>query len=328
MRKRPILILTALVALAVPAAQAQNPPVPAVRARVVPDSMAIGDRFRIEVEVEKDLVQVVEFPGYEGTLAKDIEIVSESPVDTLARDGRRVTIRKTWTLTTFEEGIYSIGRFPVLYADKNVLDTLLSIDSLSFMVTTFPIDTLTQTIYDIKAPLRAPVKFAEFGGCLVLGFFVLQLLYAIVYAIVKSRQRRRRGEKVTLRPAEPAHVRAIRELERLEAEKLWQNNRHKLYHTRLTDIVRTYIEKRYGIDAPAMTSDEIRDEMERRINSKRILTRLSRLLSTADHVKFAKYIPGPEDNEMSYNDAYCFVEETKPTVVADEPTERKEGDDA
>ncbi len=328
MRKRLILILTALVLLAAPAVQAQNPSVPVVRARVVPDSMAIGDRFRIEVEVEKDLVQVVEFPGYEGTIAKDIEIVSESPVDTLARDGRRVTIRKTWTLTTFEEGLYSIGRFPVLYADKNVIDTLRSVDSLSFMVTTFPIDTLTQTIYDIKAPLRAPVKFAEFGGYLIFGFFMLQLLFAIAYAIVRSRQRRRRGERTALRPTEPAHLRAIHELERLEAEKLWQNNRHKLYYTRLTDIVRTYIEERYGIDAPAMISDEIRTEMEARITNKRILTQLSRLLSTADYVKFAKYIPSPEDNEMSYHDAYYFIEETKPAAVAEEPAERKEEGDA
>ena len=38
---------------------------PNVDARISPDSIMIGDRFEYIIDVEKDLVQVVEFPIFE-----------------------------------------------------------------------------------------------------------------------------------------------------------------------------------------------------------------------------------------------------------------------
>ena len=49
--------------LAGAAVRAQN--APTVTARIEPDSIMIGDRFDLTVEVDKDLVQVVQFPEFE-----------------------------------------------------------------------------------------------------------------------------------------------------------------------------------------------------------------------------------------------------------------------
>jgi len=299
-------------------ALAQNPPTPPrVVARLSADSLWIGDQFTLEVEVDKDLTQLVDFPSYlgeggvPGTLGQSVEVLSESPVDTLARDGRAVTIRKRYLLTVFEAGRYNLGLFPALYADKNIVDTLRSTDSLRFIVQTFPIDTLSMDIRDIRPPLAAPVKAGEWLGWAVLAFFAAQLLFALVYIIrhraAKATGSRRRAN----RPDDPPHVAAIRELERLHGEKLWQNQRHKLYYTRLTDIVRQYIESRYDIGAMEMTSDEITAALHGLGIPERSHDQIRRLLSTADYVKFAKYVPGPDDNEQVWNDAYYFIEETK-----------------
>lgn len=93
---------------------------PAVRAKFSADSVLIGDQFRLEVEVDKDMMEIVEFPVLKGTLGDsiEIEILGESLVDTLKSDGRRLTIRKEYTLTSFDEGDYRTGKFPVLYVDK------------------------------------------------------------------------------------------------------------------------------------------------------------------------------------------------------------------
>ena len=37
---------------------------PTITGRVEPDSIMIGDRFDVVIDVERDLVQVVEFPVY------------------------------------------------------------------------------------------------------------------------------------------------------------------------------------------------------------------------------------------------------------------------
>ena len=306
---------------------------PTVAARINADSLWIGDQFTLDVEVEKDLMQVVDFPTFQekegeiGKIGDKVEVLAEYPVDTLERGGRTVKIRKRYLLTAFDAGYYNLGLFPALYLDKNVVDTLYAPDSLRFFVQTFPIDTLTMNIHDIKEPLAAPVLAQEWLGYSLLLFFGLQLLFAFIYLFHRWRRSKKPGAKRIRRPSEPPHVTAIRELEKLHSEKLWQNQRHKLYYTRLTDIVRGYIEGRYGVNAMEMTSDEIVQAMAEIHIPPRSHEQIRRLLSTADYVKFAKYVPDVEDNEMSWNDAYYFVEETK-FLAADPTAEPSDGKEA
>ncbi len=124
---------------------------PEVAAHMSPDSIAIGDRFTLDVTVDKDVMQVVEFPVFEGRkFGEAIEIIHEYDTDTTSVDGRRMTLRKRYVMTSFDAGEYEIDGFPVLYADKNIIDTLFSSEPLRLSVGTFQIDTAQSTIYDIK----------------------------------------------------------------------------------------------------------------------------------------------------------------------------------
>ena len=154
------LLATLLLLAGVPAA-AQN--TPTVTAHAEPDSILIGDRFDLVIDVEKDLVQVVEFPEFEDRDGK-IEVVESLPVDTLERDGRRLKLRKRYRLAAFDEGRYNLGTARVLYADKNILDTLSSRDSVYLEVTTFQIDSTSQSIYDLKGQRTLPFRFREIRG--------------------------------------------------------------------------------------------------------------------------------------------------------------------
>ena len=140
------------------AARAQE--TPTVTARVEPDSIMIGDRFDYVIDVEKDLVQVVEFPVFDPRDGK-IELVENCPVDTLERDGRHLKLRKRYTLAAFDEGKYNLGAAQVLYADKNILDTLRSRDSVYLEVATFQIDSTSQSIYDLKPQRTLPLRAEE-----------------------------------------------------------------------------------------------------------------------------------------------------------------------
>jgi len=307
---------------------------PKVEARLSADSLMIGDQFTLDIEVEKDLTQVIDFPtffeedGSIGKIGDHVEVLAEFPIDTLSRDGRSVTIRKRYLFTAFEAGNYNIGQFPALYLDKNIVDTLYTRDSIRFFMDTFLIDTLTMTIHDIKEPMKAPVLVREWLGYFLMFFLGVQLLLAIAYILYRKFRKPDTTARKPRRPSEPPHVTAIRELEKLQSEKLWQNQRHKMYYTRLTDIVREYIEGRYGVNAMEMTSDEIIQAMKEIHIPARSHEQIQRLLSTADYVKFAKYVPDVEDNEMSWSDAYYFVEETKylaadPSAAAENGKEEK-----
>ena len=294
---------------------------PVVSARFSADSVMIGDQFSLDIRVDKDVMEVVDFPVFNGFLSDsaDIEILAESPVDTLKAEGRRITLGKSYLLAGFDEGRYRMGRIPVLRVDKNLIDTVWSRDSLAIDIHTLPVDTLTQTIHDVKPPLRTPLRFAEIRGWLILGWLAAVAVIAAVLLV------RRRMELRALpggrRPGEPPHVCAIRQLETLHNQKLWQSGKQKQYYTGITDILRRYIGDRYRVKAMELTSQEILDEMERQRLSGEAADRLKNILLTADFVKFAKFVADAERNEEVYSDAYYFVEQTKETEVEHTPPE-------
>ncbi len=310
--------LLAATGAATGAAAAVRPP--AVGARVAPDSIGIGDRFCLSIEVEKDQVQTVVFPEFSGDGSDGIELVESLPVDTLERRGRLVRLRKRYVLAAFEEGDFALGRARVLYADKNVVDTLRSDDSLFLHVATFAIDSASRSIYDVKPQKHLPFRLAEIRGYLVWGAAALVLLAAVAWGVLRLLSRSGRSVRTLFRPAPPVppHVAAIRALEALHHRKLWQNNQHKLYYSGLSDIVRTYIAARFGIGAMEMTSDEILTLLRRgELVPPKSATDLAEVLRDADLVKFAKAVPDGERNEADYLKIYYFVEETKRVAEED-----------
>ena len=100
-------------------------------------------------------------------------------------------------------------------------------------------------------------------------------------------------------------------LDKLKEEHLWQSGELKAYHSRLTDIVREYIEHRFQIHTLERTSDEVLDSFKNAGLSNKIpFESLQQLLYQADRVKFAKGKPQPEDNVRSLEQAYDFVKQT------------------
>lgn len=308
--------------LAGAAVRAQN--APTVTARIEPDSIMIGDRFDLTVEVDKDLVQVVQFPEFENKEGSPLELVKDHPIDTLERDGRHLRLRKRYTLAAFEEGNLGLGRAQVLYLDKNITDTLYTADTLRLQVGTFQIDSTSHTIYDIKAQRTLPFRYGEISGYVLWSLLGLIVLGGAIYAGRRLMARYARKVRDIFRPAPPLppHIAAIQALETLHNQKLWQSGRHKQYYSGLTDILRTYLAGRYGFGAMEMTSDEILAAVRRYDLPQKCVMDLQAILRDADLAKFAKAQSEGTTNEDNYLNAYYFVEETKPAEIAEEGTEQ------
>lgn len=307
---------------------AQSQP-PRVSASVEPDTIRIGDCFTYSIEVERDLVQVANFPQFRKEKLEgeaDIELIEEMPVDTLKQVGRMLHLKKRYRMQAFDEGVINMGRGMVLYADKNIVDTLYGEDSIRLVVAPILIDSAAMAagVRDLKSQKTLSFKLGEVGGYLLWGLVGL-LVLAVVICFVR-RELARRGKKLgdLFKPAPPLppHVVAIRALETLHHRKLWQNGEYKAYYSGLTDILRTYLDGRYGIGAMEMTSDEILEALrslsEEELPKKAAMD-LTSILRDGDLVKFAKFEPEAEQNENDYTKAYYFVEETK--LQDEEPSE-------
>ena len=295
---------------------------PKVTGSVEPDSIGIGDRFTYTIEVEKDLVQSLFFPDFRMMQNDKYELIEDVPVDTLEREGRKLKLRKRYLLAAFQEGIHQVVP-QVIYADKNIVDTLSGDDTLMFMVSTFQIDSTSHTIFDIKPQKTLRFKMGEITGYILWSIIALIIIILLLYVAkrVLAHYGKNFGDLFKPVPPLPPHEQAFKALEQLREERLWQEGKHKEYYSALTDILRTYIDGHFGVGAMEMTSDEIVDAMRSVELPQKSAMDLTQILRDADLVKFAKAVPEAEENEAAFHAAWDFVEQTRPEEVSEENEE-------
>lgn len=274
-------------------------------------SILIGDQLTFSIELEQPKDVKVVFPQLKDTISSKIEIVESEPTDTSKRANSWI-IRKKYLITSFDSGYHKIPSYKFAFQINNTSDTISS-QELFLTVNTVPVDTAKEII-DIKPVMRTPFSFKEIKHELIIGSLILLIIAISIWLFI--RYKKNQPLFVPRKIQEPPHIIALKELDKLRSEKLWQNNQVKLYYTRLTDILRQYITGRFNVNAMEMTTDEILSSLEDELNRDiELKTSFTRLLVTADMVKFAKEVPLPEDNDLSLLSAYSFVNRTKIEVL-------------
>ena len=214
-------------------------------------------------------------------------------------------------LTMFDTGNVFIP--PVAFSYKHRQDTLQRIaysNPISLSIVSIPFDPKGD-IKDIKTPLDAPWKFEDFLPYLI-ALLILALAGLGYYYYRKWKKRREEGF-VPLRPSVPPGQAALAALRILEDKHLWQQGKVKQYYSEVTEIVRRFIEEQYGVLALESTSDEILAQLLKLPEAQALLKEFRSFFTTADLVKFAKYIPDPDDHEHELRWAYEIVRAMIPT---------------
>lgn len=118
-------------------------------------------------------------------------------------------------------------------------------------------------------------------------------------------------------PPVPAHIIAYEALAALEKKDYIRQQQAKIYYIELSDIVRHYLENRFNIRAPEMTTEEflvkVREDSALSLEHKSLLRDF---LTNCDLVKFAKYQPVEPEASLSFSSAKKLVDQTKEEVSA------------
>ncbi len=278
-------------------------------------NILIGDQVKFFLEIDHPKNVDIQFPLVPDTILSKIEVLERTPADSSETDNDNVLKQiQAYTITCFDSGSYRIPPFWFKINLNGQIDSIPS-NGVTLNVYSMAIDT-TRGPTDIKMPYDAPLTLKEVTpyilGVMLLGAIIFLLLYSI-----KRKKANKPLFTIPKKPKEPAHVVALRELDRIKNEKLWQKDKVKTYYSDVTDTLRRYIEERFNIPAMEQTSDETLESFKNSNNllNEKLLGSISRLLKLADLVKFAKYNPLPDDHSLSLTDAYLFVNETKPAEV-------------
>jgi len=282
-------------------------------------NIKIGEQIEYKISVQAPADAVVVFP--EGQTFGALEMVKTNPTDTL-KDAGKFRLEKAYYLTQFDEGKYTIPQQKIQISHKDFYT-----DSLLVEVHNVAVDTLKQPLYDAKpiAEVTSPSSF-RLWLWIVLGLVVLLFSATALYFFIFRKKKLSAEEE---RKKLPPFERAIQDLKDLQNSKYLIESQHKAYYTRLTDIVKEYLEDEVHILAKESTTDELLAKVTALQQtgklhlSEETINNLKRVLQNADLVKFAKSKPSDNNAEYDRETIERVVIKTKeaiPIVVADGET--------
>jgi hypothetical protein len=165
-------------------------------------------------------------------------------------------------------------------------------------------------IKDVKPPLNMPDLWWLLW--LVLGLIAVA---AGIYFFLRYKNAPR-SPVVLQVPELPAWEKAYQQLEALRQENLLDKGFFNEFFTRVSDIARLYMENRFNIHAPHMTTEEFLYYLgiTGHLNEAQKMA-LKEFLNSCDMVKFAKYAPTIVEAQKNFDCARELIDETKPNAV-------------
>lgn len=295
----------------------QGRPIASVRADTT--VLRLGEQVHLTLTIDHpSTARSVQWPAIGDTLTRHIEVLADSGVDSTQGGHGLMRQLRSITITSFDSGFQAIPPFTF------IVDGIpTATEALLLEVRSVPADS-SNTVRDIKDIHTLPFSMAYWvRKHLVPLLGIAVALLALVLAIRYIRQRKHHAPP----PMEPEvllplHERVLAALDLVESQRLWQQGDHKGYHTRITDLLRGYIEERYRVPAMECTTDEVLNELRISPLNADQRSQLESMLRLADMVKFAKNIPSPQENERMIIAARGFVQETAQRTAPDDPHAR------
>ncbi len=280
-----------------PAAQAVAPAIeavaPTVETTVSTATAAVGDAVTVVVTVRHARDAAVRWP--DPIDAGPFELL-DPPVSRSTAVAGGMESRLEMRVAAFELGERSFPSLDLEVVDGGGDATALATEAVAVTIESVGRDE-GGDIRDIKGPLAIPFEVVT----LLPWIAALAALAAVAAWVYRRYRRRARPEAPRpARPPRPAHVVALEALDALEAARMLERGEIKTYHIRLSDILRVYLEGRFGVDAMEMTTGEVLDGLRGTDAESAVVADVRHLLDRCDLVKFAKLRPTiPECRELA-----------------------------
>ncbi|WP_118973329.1 DUF4381 family protein [Taibaiella koreensis] len=281
-----------------------------VRAYTDSRKIVIGDQVRLWLEVKPagpgDKVQWAAMPDS----MRGLEIVEKGKIDTL-RTKDTFLLRQRLLITGFDSGRYYIPSFTFNVA-ANGQQQELRTDSIPLEVTTVAVDT-TKAFKPIKEIVAVKWSIWDYWKIILAALLLLGIIIFVIVYFVRYRKNKIPAQAKV--PPEKAHEKALRLLKELKDKRLGEQERSKEYFSELSDIIRIYLEERFGITAMEQTTDELlallKKQNDARSELRKVRPELKTILRTADLAKFAKANPLPHEYDACMAAAVEVVQRTQ-----------------
>ncbi len=296
-----------------PAAAADNsgaePPV-TVNAEVNKSTAGIGDKIEYTITVNAPKDYEVELPSFGENLADfSVKDFTSDKGGLFSR-----TYTQKYTLDIYETGAFTIPSALIKYRENSSAEWKELITK-ELSVTVQSLLNESEQASGIK-DIKGPYSMNNF----IYLYIILAVIavIAIIIALVMYMKRKKAAKEIVV-PSPPAHETALNALRELMEKDYIRTGNIQEYYFELSNIVRHYLEDRFSMQAPEMTTEEflvlLRDTDKLNAEQKDLLRQF---LAHCDIVKFAKHLPQESEIESSYEHAVRLIDQTKETSLTGE----------
>ncbi|WP_456437964.1 BatD family protein [Psychroserpens sp.] len=287
-----------------------------VKSSIDSTKIKIGQQITFKVEIVADTTDLVVFP--EGQTFSPLEMIESYKVDTTKNDAKYHLI-KTYGLTQFDSGSYTIPKQKIIIDSKTFFT-----DSLRVEVSNIQVDTTKQGLYDIK-PFIEVDKSSSNRWLIILAILLAVALVAfLLYWFIWRKKPLTEEAKIALLPP---YDRAKLALKKLDESTYLDNSELKDYYSDLTFIIRKYLDEKVYDKSLESTTDELISRLNLLKDANQIelskddIRNLETILKRADLVKFAKSAPDVELAKLDRNTIDIEIDHVKEALP--EPTEEE-----
>jgi hypothetical protein len=234
-----------------------------------------------------------------GYLPEDLEIQGLEDLSTVGMETTPAHIRIK--LLVDQSDLLQTGPLLLTYLDKEGDKQVLTADPISITV----LSSLGERPEEVQLrPIQGiiPIKTLWLR---YLPWGVGLLLVLLAGAGLFWWHRRGRFQTISAEVLDPPHMRARKEIEQLEGQRLFEQGQIKRFYFSFSEILRRYLEALRGFPAAEFTTEEIALHMDNEQDRS-----LLPLLRHADLVKFADTVPTPARKEEEVTTALAYIQET------------------
>jgi len=290
-------------------AAAQDRPLIEVKSEVDTAVITIGDRIHYAITIDRQADLQIAKPG-EGLNLGMFEIKDYTFHEPRKKDNRLIE-RYEFEISVYDTGKFVIPPFPVAYfpSDTSQAFKIIEAPAIEIYVKSLLAGDEARELKDIKYPIYFPFDYVFF---ISMGLVII-LVGVLIYLAYKLWKRRQERGYIFSPPAppRPAHEIALQALDELFHSDWLANKQYKAFFSRLSEIIRLYLEGRYFFAAMEQTTTDILSIMPRHESDALLLSKLDSILHLSDLVKFAKYIPDQDEIDSVKTQSLEFIEQSK-----------------
>ena len=309
MRLHPAIVALVLLLCAATGAFAQGRP--AVMAGIEPNTGTVGDELTYSATITWPEGLTVLPPEPEGMLG-ECEVLDRQVGDLTLENGVN-SLSLTLKLACYKTGDLRIPPLEVHFTDESGEKRMEPGPEIAVNIhRLLPED--ARLPQDIKGQSTLPLDLMT-PLAIAAGVLIGALMFYALLRMIRRRRKKERG--VRIQAPEPYRF-AIGRLESGTLDRFLDDGDIDGFYTELTDILREYLEGRFGVQALEMTSTEIAAAMRHAPLDGFKKTDLRKILERADFSKFAKLDPPMETCREDHEKGRAFVEKTRPAPAIEQ----------